>query len=344
MRGAGQAKMGYYPTPERLVPLIRSHLAFPPGEFAALDPFAGTGAALADLVQGTEACTYGVELDAERAKMAKERLHRVVHGDFMAARVSREAFSLLYFNPPYDWAAKSSEEARAERKEALYFRRAIELLVPGGVFVGLIPEIRLGDVARLYATRLADVRVFRFPQPEYAAFRQVVVFGVRRRHPQRDKETEELLFAAATGLWPAPDLSLQEAPLYHVPETPARVPVFWSGVLLAEDAAEVESASPLWREVGQLFRGGDAMQVRQPPLPLHTGHQALLLASGALDGVMGTGPQRHLVRGQVVKTTTTVTEYEEGPDGELVEVTRETESYEVRVRLLTADGQHIVLS
>ena len=50
MRTAGQIKMGYYPTPPRIVELIRERLDFPTKTtFAALDPCCGEGNALQQL-------------------------------------------------------------------------------------------------------------------------------------------------------------------------------------------------------------------------------------------------------------------------------------------------------
>ena len=47
MRIQGGIKMGHYPTPARVVDLIRNYLAFPPGQFSSLDPCCGEGDALA---------------------------------------------------------------------------------------------------------------------------------------------------------------------------------------------------------------------------------------------------------------------------------------------------------
>ena len=69
-------------------------------------------------------------------------------------------------------------------------------------------------------------------------------------------------------------------------------------------------------------------------MPLHTGHLGLLLASGCLDGVVGEGEDRHLVRGKVEKITHTEQEYQ----GDVL-VERELERYRVSVKVLTRDGE-----
>jgi hypothetical protein len=82
LRPKGQIKMGYYPTPDSVVALVKPRLVFPDGSFAALDPCCGTGKALAGLVAGTRAATYGVELDLERAREADAVLTTVAKGAF----------------------------------------------------------------------------------------------------------------------------------------------------------------------------------------------------------------------------------------------------------------------
>ena len=114
MRPKGQIKMGYYPTPDSVVALVKPRLVFPDGPFAALDPCCGTGKALVDLVAGTRAATYGVELDLERAREADAVLTTVAKGAFELSKVPKNSFSLLLLNPPYDWESGADESARKE--------------------------------------------------------------------------------------------------------------------------------------------------------------------------------------------------------------------------------------
>ena len=56
MRIAGRIKMGYYPTPVKVVDCIKTCLLlFPREPFTALDPCCGEGLALEQLVTGTQA-------------------------------------------------------------------------------------------------------------------------------------------------------------------------------------------------------------------------------------------------------------------------------------------------
>jgi predicted RNA methylase len=101
VRLAGQIKTGFYPTPPAVTHLVRTWLRFPAAPFAALDPCAGEGIALAQALAGTQGIGYGVELDRERAREARCRLAHVITGDWRTVQASVAAFSLLWCNPPY---------------------------------------------------------------------------------------------------------------------------------------------------------------------------------------------------------------------------------------------------
>ena len=99
------AKNGYYPTDE--VTLERTLQALSPastGPMRILDPCAGEGVALAEAAhtlgrERVQACA--VEYDRERAEHARGLLDRVLQGDLMDTIVTRQAFGLLWLNPPY---------------------------------------------------------------------------------------------------------------------------------------------------------------------------------------------------------------------------------------------------
>ncbi len=63
-------KMGFYPTPEETLSMIRRKLHLTRGA-TLLDPCCGDGNALLNTTSGhSEVSTYGVELDTERAGIA----------------------------------------------------------------------------------------------------------------------------------------------------------------------------------------------------------------------------------------------------------------------------------
>ena len=129
-----------------------------------------------------------------------------------------------------------------------------------------------------------------------------------------------------------PSIPHLQQPVYRIPPSP-EVRLFRSTLI---DEAELErelGSSALWNKLnghGQRNRNG----VGRPPLPLHTGHLGLLLASGCLDGMVGEGEDRHIVRGKVEKVSHVEQEYE----GDVL-VEREVERYRVSVKVLTPDGE-----
>jgi hypothetical protein len=101
VRNVARIKLGYYPLPPAETARLPSLLRFAPGA-SALDPCAGTGAALHELTAGARVEKHAVELDAERAAVAAASGIATVHGNLFDTVSRVESFSFLYLNPPYD--------------------------------------------------------------------------------------------------------------------------------------------------------------------------------------------------------------------------------------------------
>ena len=332
LRLAGRIKMGYYPTPLEVVDRIKSFINFGSAEFAALDPCVGCGTALAHLLEGTKGAGYGIELDETRAKEARGRLHKVVKGAYEKARVSHTAFSLMLLNPPYDTEAAAYRE-REERKEKTFLCSSLYHLVHGGILVYIIPQKQLTpDVVKVLSYRFQDLQVFRFQDEKYEAYNQVVVFGVRKKRPSQDKKAEASILHAAFLGEHLDEIPFMEKPVYVLPPSKVPVPTFIPGVVDQEELAELALSSPLWNRLGEV--ASTSVDKVSPPLPLHQGHVALLLASGLLDGEVGTGSLRHLVRGRAVRTTI---KEEELTDSGTKMIERDVMT--VKVKMLLPNGQ-----
>ena len=332
MRIAGRMKMGYYPTPARVVEYIRSCLSFPSAPYTALDPCCGEGLALEQLVVDTQALTYGVELDRHRSEAAQAKVQNVLKCGIEETRIAHQSCSLLFLNPPYDEATHEEEaDSKTERQEKAFLRMTAPYLVPGGVLVYIIPQRRVTrDVARLLASRFERVQVFRFPDSEYADFKQVVVFGVRKTGNSLDE-------ALALKLQNVPSRSLE--PLsesviarYSVPPS-GPLKLFRSTVIDPEELEKLVALSPLWRRFDAMTTKSE-LQVPRPPLPLHSGHLGLLLAAGKLDGVIGEGDDRHVVKGKVSKVVSKIEEFK----GDVLEQ-RELDRYVVSIKILNRNGE-----
>jgi hypothetical protein len=121
------ARMGYFPLPEPDARRIRQHLVYPSG-FAALDPCAGEGKALAVITEGANGQRCGIELDAYRAEQAASRLEHVIYGDCFDVECRVESVGLTLLNPPYQDA--SHEEGPGQRLEELFLRHVYRWVKP----------------------------------------------------------------------------------------------------------------------------------------------------------------------------------------------------------------------
>lgn len=332
MRIHGRIKMGHYPTPLRVVELIKNYLSFPYAAFAALDPCCGEGEALSSLVAGTSATTHGVELDHQRADASKARLHHVLRCSIEETRMQHRSCSLLLLNPPYDELTPEEEaDAKTERQERAFLRMMVPYLIPGGVLVYIIPQNRLDKrIARLLASRFERINVFRFPDPQYGDFRQLTVFGARKTDNTLDEqEASRLQNISKVDL---PSLTNDAEIKYQVPAS-GPLTLFRSTLIDPEDLKKHMAQSALWKRFAALTTRSE-IRIPRPPLPLHSGHLGLLLAAGKLDGIVGTGDDAHLVKGRVRKFTTALQELK----GEVLEE-RELDRYVVSIKILKRHGE-----
>ena len=97
MRNVARLKMGYYPLPEAEGVKLRSLLSFA-GPASVIDPCVGQGAALHLVTSDAPVRRYGVELDAERARIASANGIETIQGNAFDAIARPESFSLLYLN------------------------------------------------------------------------------------------------------------------------------------------------------------------------------------------------------------------------------------------------------
>jgi predicted RNA methylase len=80
---------------------LRSLLSFA-GPASVIDSCVGQGTALQLITSEAPARRYGVELDAERARIASANGVETILGNAFDANARPESFSLPYMNPPYD--------------------------------------------------------------------------------------------------------------------------------------------------------------------------------------------------------------------------------------------------
>ncbi|MYA01828.1 MAG: class I SAM-dependent methyltransferase [Chloroflexi bacterium] len=331
MRLGGQLKGGYYPTPPRVVDHVRS-LLFAPIRYGRnrndivrlLDPCCGPGDALRQLADSLNRHvtveTYGVELHAERAQEAAERLDHSLSSDLFRCSIANRTFNLLWLNPPYDW---DREDKRVEQAFLTHCSRYLE---PDGVLVYIIPLNQVPTSARFLTTNYRRVRAWAFPEPEVEQFDQVVVIGVRKPQPRPDARAMQELIASVDDLAP---LGRDLTPEYDVGMSPPGPVMFTTRVIDFSKAVAEAGTRGLWTqdEITEAFWPPTDATAR-PLMPLRKGHLAMLVAAGFLDNLeLETQESRVLVKGQTKKEMVLVEE------GETHDVYRE----QLRTSVVTLD-------
>jgi len=300
-RLASAAEAGFYPTPPDVAAAIAAHLV--PAAVGGrrtvrlLDPCAGEGAAAATIGQALGAETFGIELNEERAAVARDRLDRVLCASAFAVRIGNGAFSCLYLNPPY------AEDPEHRRLEHAFLTALTRALGGNGVLTFVIPQRRLAVSARYLAAHYAAFAAYRFPDPQYAAFQQMVLFATRKTRPIPDVAAQARLEGWSSGGLPPLPL-VPAVPPIRVPALPAGDVRFGSLYFDPRQAAEEAWRRGAWAQprLAEQLWPPDERPVR-PLMPLRRGHLALLIAAGLLDNVALRQGDRHvLVKGRTRKS------------------------------------------
>jgi hypothetical protein len=97
--------------------------------------------------------------------------------------------------------------------------------------------------------------------------------------------------------------------------------------------------SAAWKNTRAFLLPKEESAVGRPITPLHGGHVGLLCTAGLLNGVFGSGEDRHIARWRTVKYVTT---FEEKIDG-FTEV-HKRERFSNELALVYADGRTLILT
>lgn len=329
-------KMGYYPTDPDNIALMLHGIQFPEGVTTNLfDPCCGCGKALRQLAEGNNCYAYGMELDEGRAEEAQTRLHRVGFGSFFYSRVSREAFHLLYLNPPY--LSVLNESGSKARHEKRFLIEAFPALAYGGLLIYVIPYYRLTpDICRVLMDNFDGLTVWRFTDAEFKKFKQVAVFGIRKR---RDQESLDTLWLERYAENPASIPSLTELPeaRYALPGEPLEVPVFqgekFNQKELEQQLRRSASFTEMMSRRSELDDGA-----KRPLLPLSISQIGLVGGSGMINGLIECD-HPHIIKGRIVKMVRTESEDRFNYKGDhMGEEIHETISNKMIFNILTPKG------
>ena len=229
MRNVARLKMGYYPLPEPEGVKLRSLLSFA-GPASVIDPCVGQGTALHLVTSDAQVRRYGVELDAERARIASANGIETIQGNAFDAIARPESFSLLYLNPPYD----SEIGSIANRSmEAVFLEHTYRWLAMEGVLILVIPFERLHDCAGILSSHFAALNVFRMTDPDSVQYRQIAVLGIRgemlEERPLRTTSDNSQSVGLYGSFQRLPELQPGACPPYPVPPS-AEVAMSYRGL------------------------------------------------------------------------------------------------------------------
>jgi tRNA1(Val) A37 N6-methylase TrmN6 len=341
MRTQAKLKLGYYPLVLAEAKRIRNYLQFPNEPVSILDPCAGTGAALCALSEGAPVRRYGIELDAYRAEEARKVFDDVIQGSAFDSHTPVESFSLLYLNPPYDFEIG---EGKNQRMERLFLEHVGRWARPGGVLVMVTPHDRVYDCRAVLSLQFKEKAIYRLTEHEATAYKQVVVFGIRRTRQERERMNDHAVNQANWKLNERtrryddiPPLTDVPDRCYPIPASPAAT-LEYRG-LPVDQLEDLLANSPAWRQARRVTHAPRPEFAGRPLTSLHQGHVALLCTSGMMNGCFGEGKDRHVAYWESVKV---VDRREEEEDG--VTVIHEKERFSQRLTLLYGDGRIALLS
>jgi len=324
-------KMGYYPTPPKTLKHICEWIRFQYSSnkersYNVLDPCAGTGEALAELIYKnihTLINAYGIELDMDRAVEAQKRFI-AVQGSLYNARVNPLCcMGLLYLNPPYD-------TLDGERTEMMFLKHAIKWLDTNGVLVFIVPEQILDKRNREWiGQHFYNITICRICKEEFDRFRQVVLMGYKNF---KRLERGEIIPGPPYGYIDAfPSFSPK---MYEVPTTCG--PKVFQGTMAVTEEDVVKyrpmAISAIAKELGKVL----TVTKMEPVLPPRKGHLVSLITGGMVDSLIPARTQYEndlVVKGYSERIETTTIDEDAGK-----EITRETFATGIRVIEITTEG------
>jgi predicted RNA methylase len=296
MRLEAQAKAGFYPTPSKVVDIIQTWIGEKtPGPRRLLDPCCGTGDPAAQIATAAGCDAYGVEINTDRAKAAKNLLSKVVAGNLFTVRARPGAFSILYLNPPYDFDAEDG------RTELSFLKHTLSYLTPRGLLLFVVPQKRITPrIARVLSAYFEDLKVRKFPAHEFQAFGQIVIAGFKMARAELDGE----VLASLT------QIQSMDLPEIHRKEFSFTVPAVGRDFFIRssefgpDELAEELKESSLWKEPS-LDLVAEEEQIRQaiqPLMPPRKAHLAMLIAAGLINNqILEANGRSLLIKGTAKK-------------------------------------------
>ncbi|MFZ4816988.1 MAG: DUF6094 domain-containing protein, partial [Phototrophicaceae bacterium] len=283
-RPESRIKAGYLPTEEHHYPAILSLLAPGNPDHRLLDPFAGEGEFLQAAAQAWNLTAYANELDRDRAAICAEKfgLERAVRGDVERLSASNAAFSVGWFNPPYDGVSGETKDNR--RLEFKYLKHAWKWIAPQGVVLWVVYQSHLTDIAlKFFSQNALEATIWALPGLHQGEYRQVIVAAVKGANPRPDDLLNKLESERENPCL----LTVQAEPPYRLPALPKVAKFYFSpDEIDATTGAQLIAQAGAWAGAGfqALLHTPMPHEPESPVVTPRPGHLALALAGGLADG------------------------------------------------------------
>jgi hypothetical protein len=278
-RLTSKEKLGFLPIEPHHHEAIVSLIAPASTAHRLLDPFAGEGEFLEVAAKQWNVTPYANELDGERAAKCIQRFgpKQAVRCDVERLIASNNAFSIGWYNPPYDHDATASGNKRVEFR---YLRHAWKWIQDGGLVLWAVYIQHLTeDAAAFLSKNSRQVDVWALPGKHLNEYNQIVVAVVKGLNPNPEAMYDKIMAQKADPQL----LTVQPEPVYKLP-----APKPLSRFVFAPDVIDEQQGLRLIEEQGAWKSHGFQALLEIPPAPEQIepvvaprpGHMALVLAAG----------------------------------------------------------------
>lgn len=334
---------GFFATPERQGEYLKSLLSFT-GDAAVFDPTCGEGKILKQLTsdQDYSLKTYGVEIDKGRAGIASKILDVVEQAPIESMIISHDVFAMVFLNPPYDHTMKGIGDEQSERKEYIELVRNTKYLMPKGIMIYIIPSYRFADkkIARFLSTQFEEVGIMRFSDEDYEDFKQCVFIGRKKASKRKAlntklydflllMENEEHVLKHVTRI-----NQMVGRKTWEIPSGRTKIPVFYSRIESKSKFIDLIKSNKGFQAFKERSKPRQLKIGGNPLINISQGQLALLLASGAVNGLIGEGDTLHAVQGMEIVSNVITQEKEKDTT-----ITRKRMKREVSVKIITPNGK-----
>lgn len=281
--------------------------------------------------------TYGIEQHQHLVSEAKKYNTVIKKGVLLGSRISNHVFDIVLAKAPIslnlnDNLTMGGFVSRTERNYLDTFRYAQK---DNSIILLSIPYFRLNqEMCLAIAKQLKNIKIFKAPSPFFEENKLVYIYGQKCSGVSFELDDYNTL-RAVVDIDSIVDVDIDEIKLdFTLPYPIGKIELFKGSEIDLDELYEIVDKSPLFNE---MLKSQEVKKIGQdtvrPLLPFNIGQVGLVLTSGCLDGVIEEEDGVHLVKGQVVKDSTIVSERE----GNIV-TSSETIGNKVELTVLLPDG------